>query len=55
MERQPGVMYKTNWQIGHKIRKYMSDLVGNECLNGHVEIDETFFGGKDNQMGPRRS
>ena len=51
LQRQLGVTYKCAWRMGHEIRKYMSDTDGNDGLSGHVEIDETYVGGKDNVMG----
>jgi transposase-like protein len=46
LQRQLGVTYKTAWRIGHEIRKYMGDVDGDRGLGGHVEIDETFIGGR---------
>jgi len=37
--------------MGHKIREHMEAVDGDEPLSGHVEIDETFVGGKSNQRG----
>jgi transposase len=46
LERQLGVTYKCAWRMGHEIRKHMSLIDGDEPLSGHVEVDETFVGGK---------
>jgi len=51
LQRQLGVTYKTAWRMGHEIRKYMGKVDGNGGLGGHVEMDETYIGGKDNQRG----
>lgn len=46
LQRQLGVTYKTAWRMGHEIRKYMGKVDGNPPLNGTVEADETYIGGK---------
>jgi len=46
LQRQLSVTYKTAWRMGHEIRKYMGKVDGDDGLSGHVEIDETFIGGK---------
>ncbi|MGD9850032.1 MAG: IS1595 family transposase [Nitrospirales bacterium] len=46
LQRQLGVTYKTAWRMGHEIRKYMGKIDGNAPLNGTVEADETYIGGK---------
>ena len=46
LQRQLGVTYKTAWRTGHEIRKYMAQVDGDDGLSGHVEIDETYIGGK---------
>ena len=46
LERQLGVTYKTAWRMGHEIRKHMADVDGDPVLDGVVEIDETYVGGK---------
>jgi transposase-like protein len=51
LQRQLGVTYKTAWRMGHEIRKYMANTDGDDGLSGHVEIDETYIGGKDNFTG----
>ena len=51
LQRQLGVTYKCAWRMGHEIRKHMADVDGDSSLSGHIEIDETYIGGKDNQTG----
>ena len=51
LQRQLGVTYKTAWRMGHQIREHMSEVDGEEPLSGHVEVDETYVGGK--AKGPR--
>jgi transposase-like protein len=46
LQRQLGVTYKTAWRIGHEIRKYMTQVDGDDGLSGHVEADEAYIGGK---------
>ena len=46
LQRQLGVTYKTAWRMGHEIRKYIGKVDGDDGLSGHVEVDETFIGGK---------
>ena len=49
LQRQLGVTYKCAWRIGHQIRELMAarDAANSPgTLSGHVEIDETFVGGK---------
>lgn len=46
LQRQLGVTYKTAWRMGHEIRKYMGWVDGEPPLTGHVEVDETWIGGK---------
>lgn len=46
LQRQLGVTYKCAWRIGTEIRKYMGKVDGDSDLSGHVELDETFVGGK---------
>lgn len=54
LQRQLGVTYKTAWRIGHEIRKYMAATDGDDGLSGHVEIDETYVGGKSKGQGKYR-
>lgn len=46
LERQLGVTYKTAWRMGHELRKLMSNADHNVPLNGHVEVDEAYIGGR---------
>jgi len=46
LQRQLGVTYKCAWRMGHEIRKYMTDVDGDGQYGGHVEMDETFIGGR---------
>jgi transposase-like protein len=47
LQRQLGVTYKTAWRMGHEIRKFMGIVDGDDGLSGHVEMDETWVGGKE--------
>jgi len=46
LERQLGVTYKCAWRIGHQLRKLMASTDKSGPLGGHVEIDETYIGGR---------
>ncbi len=49
LQRQLGVTYKCAWRIGHQLRILLAarDKATNPGkLGGHVEIDETYIGGK---------
>jgi transposase len=49
LQRQLGVTYKCAWRIGHQLRELMAarDKATTPAqLSGHVEIDETYVGGK---------
>lgn len=46
LQRQLGVSYPTAFRMAHKIREYMAALDGEPPLTGHVEVDETYIGGK---------
>jgi len=46
MQRTLGVTYKTAWRIGHQIRDLMGKVDSFQVLKGHVEIDETYYGGR---------
>lgn len=46
LQRQLSVNYKTAWRMGHEIRKYLAVVDGDRPLSGHVEVDETYVGGR---------
>ena len=46
LQRQLGVAYQTAWRMAHKIREHMADTDGENPLDGDVEADETYIGGK---------
>lgn len=49
LQRQLGVTYKCAWRIGHQLRDLMAarDKANTpDKLSGHVEIDETYVGGR---------
>jgi len=52
LKRMLGVSYKTAWYLCHRIRSAMSQE-GAELLEGIVEADETYVGGK--ARNPRRA
>jgi transposase len=45
LERELGVTYKTAWRMFNKIRNQVMTQ-GEKRLTGHVEMDETYVGGK---------
>jgi transposase-like protein len=46
LQRTLGVTYKTAWRIGHKIRELIASTEGFDLLQGHIEVDEAYVGGK---------
>ena len=50
MKRTLKVSYKTAWYLCHRIRAAMTETKPN-LLNGIVEVDETFVGGKKTNVG----
>ncbi len=46
LQRQLGVTYKCAWRMAHKIREYMAKVDGDGMLDGHVELDEAYIGGR---------
>jgi len=54
LERQIGCTYKTAWRMAHELRKLMAQADNHDPLSGHIEIDETFIGGKRKATRPSR-
>ena len=52
LERQLGVTYKTAWRMTHKLRELMQLADDHAPFGGHIEIDETYLGGR--YRGKRR-
>jgi len=50
LERQIGCTYKTAWRMAHELRKLMASADGRKMLSGHIEIDETWIGGKQKRQ-----
>jgi transposase len=50
LQRQLGVTYKCAWRMGHQLRALMGGHSGRK-KHKHVEIDETYIGGKSNEIG----
>ena len=46
LQRQLGVTYKTAWRMAHKIREYMAKTDDEWPLDGDIEADKTYVGGK---------
>ena len=46
LERQLGVSYPTALRMAHLLRDHIAKVDGDPPLTGHVEIDETYVGGK---------
>ncbi len=46
LQRQLGVTYKTAWRMAHELRKLMANADDHGPLSGHVEVDETYIGGR---------
>jgi transposase len=51
LERELGVGYKTAWRMFHLIRSLLAEDVTD--LDGTVEVDETYIGGKSKARGTR--
>lgn len=54
LQRQIGCTYKTAWRMAHELRKLMAAADYHGPMSGHVEIDETFIGGKQSIEKQRR-
>ena len=52
--RDIGVSQKSAWHMLHRIRLAMQDDLTGGMLNGEVEVDEIFIGGKVRNMHKNR-
>lgn len=46
LQRQLGVTYKTAWRMGMKIRELIGSVDNFDMLQGHMELDEAYMGGR---------
>lgn len=46
LQRSLGVTYKTAWRMGQQIRSLMGTVGDFTMLQGHVELDEAYIGGR---------
>jgi transposase-like protein len=46
LQRQLGVTYKTAYRMGMQIRKLIASTQGFDMMQGHVEMDEAYVGGR---------
>ncbi len=51
LQRQLGVSYPTAFRMAHLIRDHMAKVDGDNGLGGHVEVDETYVGGRTTGQG----
>lgn len=51
MKRELGVSYKTAWYLCHRIRFAMTEV--HKMLDGTIEVDETYIGGKAKGKGQK--
>jgi transposase-like protein len=51
MKRELGVSYKTAWYLCHRIRYAMTEV--HKMLDGTIEVDETYVGGKNRGGGQK--
>jgi transposase-like protein len=56
LKRDLGTAYKTAWHLGHRIRKAMGliEAADETQLEGTVEVDETYIGGKYDKRRKRQ-
>jgi transposase-like protein len=54
VKRTLGISYKTAWYLCHRIRKAMASC-DKPMLDGTIEMDETYVGGKQRGVGGGRS
>jgi transposase-like protein len=55
LKRSLDISYKTAWYLCHRIRKAIEEATNKPQLNGIVEIDETFVGGRYDERRKRKA
>jgi transposase-like protein len=50
ISRDLGITQKSAWHLAHRIRFALHHGTFDKMLSGHVEVDETFIGGKSRNM-----
>src|SRR5665213_177339 len=53
LQRQLGVSYPTAFRMAHLIRDHKASVDGDPPLSGHVELDETYVGGRSHGITGR--
>lgn len=53
LQRTLGVTYKTAWRMGQQIRGLMGTIGDFSMLQGHVELDEAYLGGRQSRADAR--
>jgi len=54
LKRSLAISYKTAWYLCHRIRKAIEEVSDKPKLNGIVEVDETYVGGKYDKRRKRQ-
>lgn len=54
IQRQTGVTYKCAWRICHELHKLMASADYTGPMRGHVEVDETYVGGRQSISDRKR-
>jgi transposase-like protein len=55
LKRSLDISYKTAWYLCHRIRKAIEEATNKPKLDGTVEVDETFVGGRYDERRKRRA
>jgi transposase-like protein len=55
LKRSLDISYKTAWYLCHRIRKAMQEAINKPKLNGTVEVDETYIGGRYDERRKRKA
>jgi transposase-like protein len=55
LKRSLAISYKTAWYLCHRIRKAIQEAIDKPKLNGVVEVDETYVGGRYDERRKRRA